>query len=773
MSETTNIAEVAATLANEVLRIYSLFDMGKSLIEIYKDKHNTLKNLFIKAFKQAVDDVSKQYNNHSTKSFFENCRKIGDAYCCENLYDYLHKINNDMEIPLNNMDIKKISDEITEQLNCTVLNDTEYKDLYNVFSYYQLNSISFRLDKFDNIMQEFIKLIDDHNELRSDNELFARAYKERLFMHAVGDINISLSDIFVMPDVKNKYWVTNALKAIRDFINNKGQHVFFLEGFGGYGKSSIVSYLAYNYLFNRSSPYIDFLDDRQLVIIRLRDIDSNNIIKSITDKLNNIGKLSKKAVLIFDGLDELCLIENRSEGNNISKNIILKFLKDNRKIIITSRPTYIKYGELRLASNIKYLQTEIMPFDEKKRKQFINLFTCKDNRCLATAEYIVELNNYSDSIYSSPFLLYLIMSGGIEEDEKDNLWKLLHRIFYEEMFKPMYAPGVRKLSEKDIDKIYQYNCDIAHEMFKTQNKKLSFTYDELGHLLPEYSHEEYVKKSHGLFSYMRYNNGAVEFVHNHVRDFFLCEKVLRKMLEWYENDYSAEKIALELCNLLKFSSFEKQVKLFIKEAFKSKNKYKIIQNKCTSNHLSNIFDLFHDAGGMVNYNYFDEVKNQSKICFTLLSLHIIENASYIYEDIYLNKNIEYINWFSKRVINSNIICMMSLNLHKANLYIADLKGADLNGADLSEANLIEADLCEANLNGANLRKADLSRADLREANLIQTNLSDSYLGEADLREVDLQYLNICKARTWKTKYNKNTKFPKDFIPKEPQWIYVE
>lgn len=223
----------------------------------------------------------------------------------------------------------------------------------------------------NDIIQEFIGLINSHNELKSDNDKFARAYKERLFMHSVGDINISLSDIFVMPDVKNKYGETSALDAIRDFINNKSQHVFFLEGFGGYGKSSIVSYLAYNYLFNRSSPNIDFLDDRQLVIIRLRDIDSNNIINSITAKLNNIGKLSRNAVLIFDGLDELCLIENRSDGTSISESIISEFVKGNKKAIITSRPTYIKYKDLNLAPNIKYLHAEIMAFNEKNVKSLL------------------------------------------------------------------------------------------------------------------------------------------------------------------------------------------------------------------------------------------------------------------------------------------------------------------------------------------------------------------------------------------------------------------
>lgn len=782
MSGAKSIAKTAVEMADRVLRIYSLFDMGKSLIETYKDKHNSLKVLFIKAFKQAIDDVSKQYTNDSTKSFLKNCREIGDVYDCESLYNYICKINNDMKVQLKDNELENISNKITEQLNCVVLNDNEYKDLYNVFSHYQLNSISFKLGDLDDILQKIKNLINDDKTLGTDNEVFARAYKERLFMHSVGDISISLSDIFVIPDVlfinKNSHsrlssdsGLRNALKAIRDFVNNKDQHVFFLEGFGGYGKSSIVSYLAYNYLFNRSSPNIDFLDDRQLVIIRLRDIDSNNIINSITAKLNNIGKLSRNAVLIFDGLDELCLIENRSDGTSISESIISEFVKDDKKAIITSRPTYIKYEKLRFAPNINYLQTEIMSFDEEKRQQFVNLFTCKDNRHKAAADYIRTLNIYFNSIYNSPFLLYLIMSGGINEDEKLNSWKLLHRIFYVEMFKPMYNPGVRNLSEKDIDKIYQYNCEIANEMFKTQNQKLSFTYNELEDLLPKYKSDEYVKKSHGLFSYMRYNNGAVEFVHNHIRDFFLCEKVLRTMLEWYENDFSAPKIALELCDLLKYSLFEEQVKLFIKEAFESKKKYNTIHNKCTLEHLPNIFDLFYDAGGIVNYNYFNAVQHQSNASFEDLSSYTIGNASYIYKIIYLNKNVEYINWFSKRVMNSNVVSMMSLNLHKANLYQANLSEANLQNADLTEANLSEANLRIAKLTRAKLSGANLSKADMRMADLTKANLSEANLFMTDLRNVNLKHLNIGKAKARKTKYNNNTKFSKEITPQEPEWFY--
>lgn len=330
------------------------------------------------------------------------------------------------------------------------------------------------------------------------------------------------------------------------------------------------------------------------------------------------------------------------------------------------------------------------------------------------------------------------MSGGIKQEEKNNSWKLLHRIFYKEMFKPQYNPNiynVRQLNEEELDKIYQYNCDIAYEMFKTQNKKLSFTYDELSNLLPNYNSEEYVKKSHGLFSYMRYNNGAVEFVHNHVRDFFLCEKILRTMLNWYEKNYNAKEIALELGNLLKYYYFEKQTKVFIKEALK--NNYKTIINRCTPEHLPSIFDLFHNAGGMLTYNYFDEINKQFDVCITTLSKRVLDNASYIYKTIYFDDEILCINWFSVPIENIDIISMMSNNLDCANLNGAHLNGVNLKGAHLSGAHLSGTHLNNANLESANLMNADIIGSNLNGANLTKANLTNVDLTLANIKSAKL------------------------------------
>ena len=158
-----NIADFAAELVDKTIKANTFFDMGTSFIKLYKENNITLKVLFIKAFKQSVDNILKNYNSDSIRCFLENCREVGDVYGCESLYDYLRKINNEIAVPLSDNDIKKILSEITEQLNYIVLNDNNYKDLYNVFSHYQLNSILLKLDKINDIVNKCVNLLDNNN----------------------------------------------------------------------------------------------------------------------------------------------------------------------------------------------------------------------------------------------------------------------------------------------------------------------------------------------------------------------------------------------------------------------------------------------------------------------------------------------------------------------------------------------------------------------------------------------------------------------------------
>lgn len=203
----------------------------------------------------------------------------------------------------------------------------------------------------------------------------------------------------------------------------------------------------------------------------------------------------------------------------------------------------------------------------------------------------------------------------------------MHRLFHDELFNPPYSIKKEIIDRDTAEIIYQFNCDIAYEMFKTKNEKLFMANDELKEILPDNDIKGMVKKSHGLFSYMRKkDNCTVEFVHNHVRDYFLCEKILREINNWYsDKEIDGYQIALKLGKLLKYTHFTNEVKLFIKEALQS-NVYNYILIKCKDEPLSNVFDCFYKSGGIVEY----AVNESNGYTYEKISYLVTNNSAYIY-----------------------------------------------------------------------------------------------------------------------------------------------
>lgn len=126
-------------------------------------------------------------------------------------------------------------------------------------------------------------------------------------------------------------------------------------------------------------------------------------------------------------------------------------------------------------------------------------------------------------------------------------------------------------------------------------------------------------------------------------------------------------------------------------------------------------------------------------------------------------------------------------LYKASLSWADLNRAIMSGANLSQANLIGADLHQVNLSRANLRRAILNGANLSQANLSEADLSYADLNWANLRGADLSHANLTRASlAWadlsganlsqanlsKTRYNGQTRWPKDFTPEAQGAVFV-
>lgn len=753
-----------------------IIKLAELAFDTFSKRDTSLKALYKRAFKEAVENVAKEETIGNVRELLNNCKNINSFEDVQDLTGYLKKVSLELGLSFTENDFIIIICNIVEKFE-NILLEEKYDKIYKWFlmckkPYVLDNDISYIKEMLEEIYER-------ESQLETDNKSYAQEFVKPLFRHRKDEI-ITLKDVFVASNVTMKNNTYNVIKVLRNFVKGKDD-VLFLEGCGGYGKSSIVSFLAYNHLFNNTNPDISFLANKQLLIIRLRDIQEYDKIKAIREKINNIDAIEDDSILIFDGLDELCMMD-KSSGSTIAADIIKEFSYYNRKIIITTRPTCMDYGDI-YSLRITYNIAEICCFDEVQRRNFADNFAQKDKNHIETIEYVKNLpleKQKNESIYGSPFLLYLILSGGIREEEKNNSWLLMHRLFHDDLFNPPYSHD-RGIDDYTADKIYQFNCDIAYEMFKTGNKKLFMTSDELKTILPDDDVKNTVKESHGLYSYMRKSTeGAVEFVHNHVRDYFLCEKVLREINIWYSDTFvNGYKVAMNLGELLRYGYFTEEVKLFIMEAIQysmsiHQNEnlqqvakygiYKTILDQCDKRPLHMIFDWFYSSGGIITYDC------SNTYAYMKSSHYAINNSAYIYKIIYAPhlKVGKYLYWVSDNALREPVMNSI-FEMVKQFLDRAYLSHADLHRADLKEANLKGADLSHANLSGADLSGANLSMALLFKADLNKTDFYNTDLSGADLRSAK----NISTAKFLNTKYNSNTKFPKNFVVLESEFVKIK
>lgn len=354
-----------------------MIKLAKIAFDTFGKDDNSLTGLYKDVFKNAVENVIASESADSILKLLKQCKSINSSEDVLDLFGYCNKICIESGLSVSKADISNIADKITRQFEVVLLEE-KYDKLYRFLQYNQSNFFNSELEKINDKLDEILNHMNFEEQLKTHNKLFASSFIEELCKHRTCKIMISLKDLFIVPNVKMDCCDTvNILTVISDFVNNDNENVLFLEGYGGYGKSSIVSYLAYNYELNNSAPAISFLNDRQLITIRMRDIRDSNKVKGIEELFNNLSDIKNNSILIFDGLDELCMVEKRNSGTEIANSIINNFLLRKRKIIITSRPTYVDYSKFDLNITVKYKKVELLAFDDIQRNEFAALFEKK------------------------------------------------------------------------------------------------------------------------------------------------------------------------------------------------------------------------------------------------------------------------------------------------------------------------------------------------------------------------------------------------------------
>lgn len=655
----------------------------------------------------------------------------------------------------------------------------------------------------------------------SANKLYTDSFKEVLFLHRdIPNCKVTLKNLHVMP----KY--TNSESTLKEGYNDGLETrlatsiamkfpFVFIEGDAGCGKSTLIAWLNYHHS-NKTAEYRNIFDNRPVVTIRLRDLDKSLISRDHSMvqamlaymKLSTIDELERifpNAIMLLDGFDELCMIDGISDYEELIYDLYRRNFS-NFTFVITTRPKYIRLGSINIHHDYIYLTH----FDSDKRREWLFKYTAPD-ACNQTIDadiraYIEGIDDDSASgICDTPMALYMLVAKKIRAETLKNPWELYHQIFYEELsnteYNKMFYDPNRNYAHMIVrhrDIIYRISEEIAYEMYRTRNSMFYLTDKELRDItqklskdIPELQHVQLQKMTERCYALCNYwkantNCGAVEFYHNNIRDFFLCEKIFREMNTLYEelessNDKEINKLIERFCQLFKYGKLEGNVIEFIyfrclrKKDFPEKEyKYRylptifesmlvngeIFRNHQGSNPIQTIVNILACVVQIYRHVYEPFLMEKEKIQWWLDTGAVSDNTmlNYIFRDIFCLVPIT--------IKNGMLFTMASksnfsgLKLQGADLRNIGFKNSDLSGVNFSGAILLKSEfqgscldganfsfseMAYTKLTGANICNADLTHVDLRYANLESAKLCNTILSDVDLREANLRYSNLSGA----------------------------
>ena len=566
------------------------------------------------------------------------------------------------------------------------------------------------------------------------NEQYYNSYIENLFLHRGEESKtVRLKDLFIIPKYEeiHKYKhiekMANVLEYISKFSQNSivGERhqgeILFIEGDAGVGKTSLVSYLSYLYM-EKEKEWKRFFRGKMLLCIRLRDIipegmkfSSDKIVMDILKYLklhsmDEFKKIYKNPLIILDGFDELCMVEGISANSENYIYQISRAFADN-KVIITTRPQYLDVERL----DVRKKHIILQHFDSSQREEWVEHY-----RKIGILEYekvgieyiLDKENEEIESICDTPMVMYMIVAGGISEEAKHNPWLLYHQIFYKELSDTEYNsmfPNCEGIYSHDIGKyreqLYRLSAEIAYSMFCSGNTKLFLTSEEISDIVDELDIKdikikEILQHCYALCNYWKSNDkGVVEFYHNNIRDFFLCEKIFYEFNVMYQKceTLSVQEmitfITEKIYDLFRYMQFPGKVLEFLylcaKYYYEHDNRMKFPFKEYEKKYLPHFFSDMLQYGGV---NYYER-KSGENVYDNMIN--VLTNTVRIFRSIlepYMSED-DYIKWYNDvNYINRTSILKNNFkeifNSLSSSIYyevISLTSKANFNNLDLSEA----------------------------------------------------------------------------------------
>lgn len=603
---------------------------------------------------------------------------------------------------------------------------------------------------------------------------YSNNFQNTLFLHKnTKDNMVTLKDLYVLPlfveffNENRCLSKNNILGYLKNFLYaNYNPNILFIEADAGVGKSSLCSYLAYIYL-NDKKLSNQLFGNKQLICVRLRDLELRmeriDLVEAILKYLNynDVNQLEidkPEAVILLDGLDELCMIEEITNNVELHVNNICRTFSE-YKVIITTRPMYLKISSSSFSRSFAHIKLEHLAPNQVDEWCNKYLETSPSIREIETIKYIMEKKLLGmEDVFDTAMGLYLVVAGKITHEALKNKWVLYHQIFYRELLETEYnklfnSCGYNYSHAAEIykDIIYNLSSNIAFYLFQLGNKRLYIRDIEIEKIIESMAigqckAKEFLERCYALCCYWKptENKGTVEFYHNNIRDFFMGEKILNKLNEFYEEDMISEKGTEEFYELLNSLFTFMKIEPIVAEFIYMRLKYKMeaqeqdyfIEGESKNRYFEKIFEKM-----IVNGNFL--VKSDTDNNALIEMINMLHNSVLVYRQLYyiLDNKINF--WKDYKKINqagifkvffnkifSNKLgdtsddfsskCLSANNLDLSNL---DLSYCDLHGLSFNYTNFSNTDLAGCILIQCDFRKAIYDSAVFTDANLKSVKFS--------------------------------------------------
>lgn len=632
------------------------------------------------------------------------------------------------------------------------------------------------------------------NPIRDDNGEYQELYQDTLFLEAELDDNkkATLKDTYVKPRIASDEYYNFDLEK---WIQDRDSRILLLYGKAGIGKTSFVSWLAFEHWLKRECH-----------ILKLRDyigiLNSSDPWESVKECFKcEDDNFYKNSVLILDGLDEVCVLNREFNGYIFVENLryVLKTgFGRHIKVVITSRMGYFN----EIVRNL-HIEKAMITWDEASISEwcdsYCNIHTNRKNWQNSFKKKYSKLNREDKrrEVFCSPIILYICCVSQINIYKHSSVASI-----YDEAFRVIGKKEYHVMNgetEKEVEINRQFTKEIAFQMFLNgkldgvlesdwvniaKEKTIQWGIERYGNENIKLEFKKLFTLNHFAFN----NDNAVEFAHKTVGEYFTA-------IKFYEDYFKSEFDEVEgkdlkdislvitkevwrsIFNAFRYKEIPQDIMTYLVELIESKQSESWKQ-KFFKSYYMGLAEQFLVAVANEEPKYeaiYIALIKQIQLAFRnltwLLTMLGFKNnefdntkenlavlSSYLNGDVCLDgwRKLEGIDLSSKNLEGANFSrCSLNNSFFKySRLGSSTFWNSSLNGADFSDANLEgsnlgnvqcegadfrDAYLCVVKLKGANFEKAKFFSADLQGAEIQHSHFENAQFLSTHFENAQLQF----------------------------------